>query len=295
MMDRTQHQQEVQAFLQRHISNKAWDLTLPVGSGHETYFAQCGDQTYFVKIGVQADRYQALAAVGLTPQVLAVGRLTDGESILVQAYVAGKNPSRREYRLHLTQFAAAIRQLHHNTALQKLLPQAPSDLYAAAGLEALSRLEQKWARWRAQVPQPAEFVDHSLGDLRQKIADFQGAGLVASHNDICNANWLVSTDGKVYLIDLESMSLDDPALDVGATLWWYYPPQLRESFLEEAGYPPDAAFQQRMQVRMAMHCLHILLPREQSFDVFDPDDFTQSLADFRAVLAGEENPQGYED
>lgn len=294
-MHRTQHQPEVQAFLQRHFLKQTWDLTLPMGSGHETYFAQCGGQTYFVKIGVQAERYQALAGMGLTPQVLAAGRLTDGETILVQAYVAGKSPSRREYRLHLIQFAAAIRQLHHNAALQKLLPQAPSDLYAAAGLAALNRLQQRWEGCRALVPQAADFVDHSLGDLRRKIADFRGAGLVASHNDICNANWLVSTDGKVYLIDLESMSLDDPALDIGATLWWYYPPQLRERFLNEAGYPQDAAFQQRMQVRMAMHCLHILLPREQSFDVFDPADFTQSLADFRAVLAGEENPQGYED
>lgn len=294
-MDRTQHQPEVQAFLQRHFLKQTWDLTLPMGSGHETYFAQCGGHTYFVKIGVQAERYQALAAMGLTPQVLAAGRLTDGETILVQAYVAGNSPSRREYRLHLTQFAAAIRQLHHNAALQKLLPQAPSDLYAAAGLAALSRLQQRWEGCRALVPQAADFVDHSLGDLRRKIADFRGAGLVASHNDICNANWLVSTDGKVYLIDLESMSLDDPALDIGATLWWYYPPQLRERFLNEAGYPQDAAFQQRMKVRMAMHCLHILLPRERSFDVFDPADFTQSLADFRAVLAGEENPQGYED
>ena len=294
-MDRTQHQPEVQAFLQRHFLKQTWDLTLPMGSGHETYFAQCGGQTYFIKIGVQTERYQALAAMGLTPQVLAAGRLTDGETILVQAYVAGKSPSRREYRLHLTQFAAAIRQLHHNAALQKLLPQAPSDLYAAAGLAALNRLQQRWEGCRAQVPQAADFVDHSLGDLRRTIADFRGAGLAASHNDICNANWLVSTDGKVYLIDLESMSLDDPALDVGATLWWYYPPQLRERFLNEAGYPQDAAFQQRMQVRMALHCLHILLPRERSFDVFDPADFTQSLTDFRAVLAGEENPQGYED
>lgn len=294
-MDRTQHQPEVQAFLQRHFLKQTWDLTLPMGSGHETYFAQCGGQTYFIKIGVQTERYQALAAMGLTPQVLAAGRLTDGETILVQAYVAGKSPSRREYRLHLAQFAAAICQLHHNAALQKLLPQAPSDLYAAAGLAALNRLQQRWEGCRAQVPQAADFVDHSLGDLRRKIADFRGAGLVASHNDICNANWLVSTDGKVYLIDFESMSLDDPALDIGATLWWYYPPQMRDSFLNEAGYAQDAAFQERMQVRMAMHCLHILLPREQSFDVFDPADFTQSLTDFRAVLAGEENPQGYED
>ena len=46
---------------------------------------------------------------------------------------------------------------------------------------------------------------------------------------------------------------------------------------------------------MAMHCLHITLPREGSFDRFDPASFNESLEDFRAILAGEENPQGYED
>ena len=99
--------------------------------------------------------------------------------------------------------------------------------------------------------------------------DFQGTGLVASHNDICNANWLLSPDGALYLIDLEAMSLDDPAVDIGATLWWYYPPGLRGKFLVMAGYINDTSFERRMQVRMAMHCLNIILPREQSFDEFE--------------------------
>ena len=50
-----------------------------------------------------------------------------------------------------------------------------------------------------------------------------------------------------------------------------------------------------MQVRMAMHCLHILLPREGSFDRFDAASFPEDLVDFRAAFAGEENPQGYEE
>ena len=124
---------------------------------------------------------------------------------------------------------------------------------------------------------------------------FQGTGLVASHNDICNANWLISTDEQLYLVDLEFMSLDDPALDIGATLWWYYPPKLREDFLIKTGYINDTTFESRMRVRMMMHCLSITLPREQSFDEFDPASFAESLTDFRAILAGKENPKGYED
>jgi thiamine kinase-like enzyme len=76
-----------------------------------------------------------------------------------------------------------------------------------------------------------------------------------SHNDICNANWLLTPQGRLYLIDLELMSLDDPAVDIGATLWWYYPPELRRRFLEVVGYADDESFRIRMRVRMAMHCL----------------------------------------
>lgn len=90
------------------------------------------------------------------------------------------------------------------------------------------------------------------------------------------------------------MSLDDPAVDIGATLWWYYPPGLRQKFLTIAGHANDLAFERRLQVRMALHCLSITIPREQSFDEFDPASFDQSLTDFEAILAGGENPQGYE-
>jgi hypothetical protein len=87
------------------------------------------------------------------------------------------------------------------------------------------------------------------------------------------------------------MSLDDPALDIGATLWWYYPPAMWQRFLEIAGHANDESFQFRMHVRMAMHCLSITLPREGSFDQFDPASYAESLTDFRAILAGEENPE----
>ena len=294
MQNRQQHKLEVKAFLQQHFSNQSWELTLPIGSGSETYIARCNEDTYFVKLDVQAAKYQVVASIGLTPQVLVAGHSGDGTTIMVQPYIAGKRPSRRDYHAHLEQFASAISQLHHNAALRKVLPEVSSDLYCVAGLESLSRLQQKWERHKAQVPEVADFIDESLDYLRKQVTDFQGSGLVASHNDICNANWLISTAGQLYLIDLESMSLDDPAVDIGATLWWYYPPELRESFLKETGYTNDQAFQRRMQVRTAMHCLNITLPRKQSFDEFDPAAFAGSLTDFRAILVGRENPEGYD-
>jgi len=295
MQDKQSHQIEVVAFLQKYFSSYRWELTFPKGSGNETYFAQGDHQAYFIKLGAHVEYYEAMASIGLTPQVLVTGYLEDGTSLLVQPYITGKKPSRRDYRVYLEHFAKIISTVHQSLEIKRVLPEVFSNQYNIIGIEALTRLQQKWDCYKSQVPAFADFVDESLAHLREQVRVFLGGGLVASHNDICNANWLISSSGRIYLIDLESLSLDDPAVDIGAILWWYYPPQLRQRFLEIAGYANDEWFRNRMRVRMAMHCLNIILPRERSFDRFDPDTFAESLIDFRAVLAGEENPQGYND
>ncbi|HNR45535.1 MAG TPA: phosphotransferase [Anaerolineaceae bacterium] len=294
MQKRQHHQLEVQAFLQKHLGHAHWDFEIPDGSGNETYFVKSNGHNYFVKLGVQIARYQTMASLGLTPAVIMAGYLTDGMSIIVQPYIVGRTPSRKDFHTNLEQIAAIINRTHHSVEVKQVLPEASSNSYSDIGLEVLTRIQQRWAYYRAQVPEAAEFVETSLADLHQQVQSFRGTGLVASHNDICNANWLISTNGQLYLIDLESMTLDDPAVDIGAILWWYYPPELRQRFLEIVGYANDEAFQFRMRVRMAMHCLSITLPRVQSFDEFDAASFAQELTDFRAILAGKENPQGYE-
>lgn len=291
MPDRQLHQQEVQSFLAGRLGGCAWELTLPHGWGNETYYARCGARRYFIKLGAQAPRYQAMAALGLTPEVLLAGSLADGTSILVQPYIQGRQPTRDDYRAHLEQFASVICSVHHSPQVRQTLPAASSQAYRTVGLEALARLKQRWEGFRPQVPQEAAFVDKSLEQLAGLVCSFQGEGLVASHSDICNANWLITPAGRLYLIDLDSMGLDDPALDIGATLWWYYPLELWGRFLEAAGYPDDEGFRLRRRARLAMHCLHILLPRQGSFDRFEARKFSEVLTDFKAALAGEGNPQ----
>ncbi len=292
MQNRHQHQQEVRVFLEQAFGSATWEFEMPQGRGHETYFARCEDRAYFVKLGVDIARSQAMAVLGLTPEVLAVGCLADGTLLLVQPFITGRNPARSDYCSFLEQVADMIQRMHHSPQLQGVLPPVTSQDYRAAGLTVLENTRLRWLRYRRLVPEVAEFVDASLETLERQVINFAGSGLVASHNDICNANWLVTPGGQWYLVDLEAMTLDDPALDIGATLWWYYPPALRPRFLEICGYARNKEFDLRMRVRMALHCLHILLPREQSFDRFIPAGFVQSLVDFRAALAGEENPQG---
>ena len=294
MPNRHEHQQEVRAFLQKRLSLYEWKFSLPHGWGKETYFIRGFKHTYFVKVGVQVERYLAMAEIGLTPPVIVHGQLDSGSSVIVQSLITGRNPSRVDYRERLNDVARIVRKMQDSPRVRGALPAEASDLYVDAGLRALDRLRRKWERHKAQVPSVAGFVEDSLERLAHQVEQFTGEGLVASHGDICNANWLFASDGNIYLIDFDLMQMDDPALDLGALLWWYYPPELRASFLEAAGYHHDDAFRSRMQVRMAMHCLDILLPRENSFDQFKPESFRDSLRDFRAALEGKENPEGYE-
>jgi thiamine kinase-like enzyme len=294
MLDRREHQPEVRAFLLKHFPIQEWSFSLPPGSGRETYFVEGNEQRYFVKVGAPIERYLAMAEIGLTPPVLCSGQLESGLSIVVQPFIDGRKPSRADYRHQLERVASRIHTMHDNVRLRDILGPITSTLHKDAGQAALKSLRQTWEQHRVQVPGVSEFVDESLNELECQIQQFSSAGLVPSHNDICNANWLCASDGNIYILDLESMSMDDPAFDLGALLWWYYPPELRGPFLEIVGYPYDEDFRFRMRVRMALHCLSITLPRGGSFDRFAPERYEEALVDFRAILDGRENPQGYD-
>lgn len=291
MQDRQAHRAEVQAYLQRNFGQQDWTLSLPQGHGGETYLARSSQRAYFVKLGAQIDRYILLGSLDLAAPVIASGLLPDGCSILVQEWIEGRTPSRQDYREHLEHFAEGIARVHHNFALQQILPSAHSEDYASAGLAALHKVQQKWNQVREFVPQAARWVDGSLEMLAERMERIHGAGLVASHNDICNANWLITSDGRLYLVDLEAMGRDDPALDLGATLWWYYPPDLWQRFLAASGQAFTPEFEHRMWTRLALHCLDITLPRPNSYDRFASQSFLSALRDYRAALDGAENPE----
>lgn len=294
MPDRQEHQREVCRFLQEHFSIHDWSFSLPHGSGMESYFAQGDGKRYFVKVGVQVERYLAMAEIGLMPPVLVYGHLDSGLSVIVQPFIAGRRPSRLDYRNQLVEVAVIIHKLHNYSRVNEVLQAVSSNSHKDAGSRALNLLRQKWEHFKVQIPMVAEFVENGFEYLAEQVNLFSGEGLVVSHGDICNANWLFASNGKIYIVDLESMSMDDPALDMGALLWWYYPPELRQRFLDIAGYRYDDEFKFRMRVRMAMHCLNITLPRKQSFDTFDANHYDESLRDYRAILNGEENPEGYD-
>ena len=293
---RDQNRFEVVSFLQKNVSTLAWDIHFPpFGTGQESYAAQNSKHTCFIKLGAEIERYQIMSELGFSPPVIATGFLENGTTILVQKYIVGRMPSRRDFQTYLEKFASIIRDTHESDRLKQILPPKATASHREVGLEVIKQVEKRWGKIRSQVPSSSNYVDEKIAYLKEEVSKLSSRGLVASHNDICNGNWLISNDEKIYLLDYEGMSLDDPALDIGAILWWYYPKEMRERFLEITGYNDDENFHNRMRIRMAIHNLHIIIPRDNSFDRFSVDNFDEALTDFRTVIDGKENPQGYND
>ena len=290
-----QHQADVRKFLNRNVAGLTWHIQkTSYGTGQESYLVAAGGHSYFVKLGAQIERYRVMSDLGLSPKVVATGVLDDGTSILIQQQVHGRAPTRADFQQYYRKFARSLNLTHNCAALMRVLPPRTSDQYKHVGMQSLGEIQKRWQKYQAKVPQYAPYINAKIRNLEDEVGQFPGGGLVASHNDVCNGNWLVSLqDEKIYLLDYESMSLEDPALDLGAILWWYYPPKMRAEFLTIAGYSDDDALRHRMRVRMAIHNLNIMVPREHSFDRFSLQRFEAFMVDFKAVVEGKGNPQGY--
>ncbi len=103
----------------------------------ESYFAQGNGQSYFVKVGVQVERYLAMAEIGLTPPVLVYGQLDNGLSVMVQRFVAGRTPTRPDYRNQLMEVAGLVHRMHSHSRVNEVLQEVSSNLYKDAGLRAM--------------------------------------------------------------------------------------------------------------------------------------------------------------
>jgi thiamine kinase-like enzyme len=288
------HKNQVIVFLQKAVKNQQWLIEHPpYGRGQETYFARSAEDSFFIKLGADTRRYKIMSGMGIAPDVIATGLLEDGSSILVQQWVSGRMPSRQDFREQMHAFAHILLLTHQSENLKGVLPQFSSQDYKSAGVAMIAVVEKRWLKIKPHVLALSDEVDQKIQYLKDHVEQFTGSGLVASHNDVCNGNWLIAQDGRIYLLDYEMMALDDPAADLGAILWWYYPPEMRGDFIGMAGYEDNKEFRFRMRIRMAVHALNIILPRADSFDRFSSEMFGDALVDFRALVAGEENPQGY--
>ncbi len=146
MHNRQQHQLEMRAFLHKRLSSRDREFTRPMGNGKETYFAPGDGSTYFVKSGAPSGIYQAMSLIGVTPLVIAIGLMEDGTSLLVQSYVTGRRPSRKDYRDDLAQIVKVIEKTHQCPELRRRPPESPTE--NVRYIRVNTRQSPSWVGWQ---------------------------------------------------------------------------------------------------------------------------------------------------
>ena len=293
MTNQYSHKEEVEIFLQNRFHEENWTFLSTNGSGNEKYIAESNGTKYFVKLDVKIDRYEILSELGISPKIVNHGCLNDGTSVIVQEYISGHNPSPKDFQSHIYDVATILSNVHNNRKLQTVLKKDEINTCQEAALKAFYGIVERWEYNKKELVAYNGYIDDSLMQIKSNIRQIEGKNLASVHNDICNANWVISDNGFIFLVDLESMLIEDPSVDIGALLWWYYPYDMREQFCEIIKVDYNNELKNRMQLRMAMHCLNIMLPRLNSFDVLDLEWFAMFFDDFKAIMEGKDNPKGY--
>jgi aminoglycoside phosphotransferase (APT) family kinase protein len=256
------------------------------GSTGRAFAARRGDEAVFVKLGTAHATQRRLAALGVTPALLA-----QGPRYTISRYVEGVVPDRIWMRDNTGAVIDLLTVVQRDDPLRNLLTAtAPVPPLAEHLATVIARLIERTMLASTPAFRSSE-IEMALERLRSARHAVTGVPLVPSHTDPNNSNVLVSPD-RVYLIDWDGITLSDPLRDIALLLWWYVPPERWGAMLQRF-WLPDAASAttiDRVFWWAAVSSLRIALWIERQTP--DDDAIQSFLADFIAAAHGRPNPKG---
>jgi hypothetical protein len=249
----------------------AWRLrSMTLGRGdRDKVVAELDGRRYFVKLMWPPGAAATLAAaeVGLAPRVLATSRLADGRAIVVQDFVSGASgadPAVRAWMLaHADDLADLFASLARRCDLQSSLPRRLSDSpreRAEVRVHDMQLVadELRGSGW-ADLGRAALMLAR-VRDVSSALPDVRHV-LVPVHGDPQWANWLLSFERRLFLVDWDHARLDDPVTDPARLAWWLFPPgPRRRAFIARCGIDvSDSLLWQRAEWSVTAYAGHTAL------------------------------------
>ncbi len=273
----------IRTILQKHFHIADWLITFPEdGQQKACFIAQRGTERVFIKFDVPVAALQRLGEIGVAPRVIASGRL-DGNSYVVQDYIAGSYPDWRWFAHHLSLLAAFIKRYHNDQPLVSLLAANEPTSYAEHIAHDLATLEKQFTSLSSEELQAPRIVS-AFEKLKAQSKYLSAVSLVPVHPDPNTKNILLSDD-SLLMVDWDDMQLSDPMRDAGLLLWWYVAQHQWHEFFEVYGVMMDNALVERIYWWAARTSFAIAL-----WHVEHGYDCRAFLLDFLAAVNGESNP-----
>ncbi len=168
----------------------------------------------------------ALSLEGIAPKLMWTKRTGNGDVLTAQEWLDGYllNPQDIGQRQDVIQI---MQHLHQSESLKNML-------YRVGGVE-----KQAFDFLSAYAQElPTELKrNHYLMRVFRYLEDHlpDSVEVQACHGDPIHHNWLVSDNGRLYLVDWDATMLADPAADLGAILGRYVPFDDWSQWLETYG------------------------------------------------------------
>lgn len=276
----------VEMVLQQEIGG-TWTATRAAhGWTGRSFVATDGVRRVFVKLDVWVDAIQRLADIRVTPPLIGIGR-HDGRTFAIQQFADAGQPARSWFDEHVGTVGELIATYHADEQLNAMLAPAGRPAYSDVVRRTLGDLERAAENAPEAAVTRAE-LRRAVASLRERADRLQPGELVATHGDPNRHNFVLSTEGRPYLVDWDELSLADPLRDVGQLAWWHVAPERWDELFAAArvGSAPDLL--DRLYWWIAAEFLEVSLTTAAAGYAADAQAF---FGDFRAALGRRPNPR----
>ena len=157
----------------------------------------------------------ALSLEEITPRLVWTRHISTGDTLTAQEWLNGRSLTRGEMKDG--RVAALLTKVHGSNVLKKMLRQVggcyvfPEDLLASYFRGLSSSLRQH------------PLLKNVANELRAYQPKFDHRDYSVCHGDLNHKNWLLSDSNRLYLVDWESATLADPAMDLSMLMCQYVP------------------------------------------------------------------------
>jgi thiamine kinase-like enzyme len=210
----------------KHFFEQDWEIVPAGGATGEAFFATNEREKLFLKRN-SSPFLAVLSAEGIVPKLVWTKRMENGDVITAQECLNGRECKPQDmthYRV-----AKLLKKIHESRPLLTMLSRLGKTVYKPEMM-----LSDIAAVMDGELMAEST-IQTSLRFLQSNLSSVQCETWTVCHGDIHHNNWLLSEDGRLYLIDWDGAAIADPAFDLGPLLYFYIPRADWENWLNQYG------------------------------------------------------------
>ncbi|EPI04644.1 phosphotransferase enzyme family protein [Enterococcus faecalis 13-SD-W-01] len=207
-----------------------WRLRPIKGDTGKTYIGMRDQEKVFIKRNT-TPMLAALSREGITPKLVWTKRMGNGDTLTAQEWLEGRilTPDEIGQRNDVID---VLYHLHHSSSLKTMLNRIGGQVITP------ERMLLDYENELPEMLQENRFLQLVHEFLRSQLPETSVQNFTVVHGDVNHRNWLVCQN-YLYLVDWDSITFADPAVDIGTILGNYVPLSNWNQWLVSYGIRPS--------------------------------------------------------